>query len=45
VWDVYAPFIRHWDVTRLPYDGDADRWFDPRWLVAARAASQVLHEG
>jgi dihydromethanopterin reductase len=45
VWDVYAPFIRHWDVTRLPYDGDADRWFDPRWLVAARTASQVLHEG
>ncbi len=33
VWDVYAPFIRHWDITRLPYDGDADRWFDPRWLL------------
>ena len=30
VWDVYAPFIRHWDITRLPYDGQADRWFDPR---------------
>jgi dihydromethanopterin reductase len=39
VWDVYAPFIRHWDVTRLPYDGDADRWFDPRWLVAARTVA------
>jgi dihydromethanopterin reductase len=36
VWDVYAPFIRHWDVTRLPYDGDADRWFNPEWLIAAR---------
>lgn len=35
VWDVYAPLIRHWDITRLPYDGDADRWFDPRWLTAA----------
>ena len=35
VWDAYAPFIRHWDVTRLPYDGDADRWFNPQWLVAA----------
>jgi dihydromethanopterin reductase len=35
VWDVYAPLIRHWDVTRLPYDGVADRWFNPAWLVAA----------
>ncbi len=34
VWDVYAPFVRHWDVTRLPYDGEADTWFDPAWLVA-----------
>jgi dihydromethanopterin reductase len=34
VWDAYAPFISHWDVTRLPYDGEADRWFDPKWLVA-----------
>lgn len=33
VWTAYAPFIRHWDITRLPYDGDADRWFDPRWIV------------
>ena len=33
VWAVYARFIRHWDVTRLPYDGEADRWFDPAWLV------------
>lgn len=35
VWDVYARFIRHWDINRLPYDGEADRWFDPKWLVAA----------
>jgi dihydromethanopterin reductase len=34
VWDAYARFIRHWDITRLPYDGDADRWFQPQWLVA-----------
>ena len=34
VWDAYARFIRHWDITRLPYDGDADRWFKPEWLVA-----------
>ena len=34
VWDVYAKYIRHWDITRLPYDGEADRWFNPAWLVA-----------
>lgn len=33
VWAAYAPFIRHWDITRLPYDGEADRWFDPAWLL------------
>lgn len=36
VWDVYAKYIRHWDITRLPYDGEADRWFNPEWLVASR---------
>ena len=34
VWRAYAPLIRHWDITRLPYDGAADRWFDPHWLTA-----------
>lgn len=34
VWTAYARFIRHWDITRLPFDGEADRWFDPAWLVA-----------
>lgn len=33
VWSAYARFVRHWDVTRLPYDGPADRWFDPSWIV------------
>ena len=33
VWTAYAPLIRHWDITRLPYDGEADRWFDPAWVV------------
>ena len=33
VWDVYAPFVSHWDITRLPYDGPADRWFNPQWLT------------
>jgi dihydromethanopterin reductase len=32
VWRAYAPFIRHWDVNRLPYDGEADRFFDPAWI-------------
>jgi dihydromethanopterin reductase len=37
VWDVYAKYIRHWDITRLPYDGEADRWFNPQWLVASNS--------
>lgn len=38
IWDVYAPLIQHWDITRLPYDGPADRWFNPKWLVAGGTA-------
>jgi dihydromethanopterin reductase len=34
VYAAYAPFIRHWDINRLPYDREADRWFDPARLVA-----------
>lgn len=40
VWDVYAKYIRHWDINRLPYDGPADRWFDPRWLVTGAHVQQ-----
>lgn len=36
VWTSYAHLIEHWDITRLPYDGDADRWFDPTWLFSGR---------
>lgn len=39
VWDAYAHFIRHWDVTRLPYDGEADRWFKPEWLLGGASIS------
>jgi dihydromethanopterin reductase len=39
VYAAYAPLIRHWDINRLPYDGEADRWFDPQWLVASGGAS------
>ena len=35
VWAAYARFIRHWDVNRLPYDGEADRWFDPAWICGS----------
>ena len=41
VWDAYAPYIRTWDITRLPYDGDADRWFDPSWLMAGRKNKMI----
>lgn len=35
VWAAYAHLIQTWDITRLPYDGQADRWFDPAWLVGS----------
>lgn len=35
VWTAYARFVRHWDINTLPYDGEADTWFDPTWIVAA----------
>lgn len=38
VWDVYAPYIQHWDITRLPYDGPADTWFNPLWLTTGAHA-------
>jgi dihydromethanopterin reductase len=38
VWSAYARFVTHWDVTRLTYDGPADRWFDPNWLVRGSAS-------
>jgi dihydromethanopterin reductase len=41
VWDIYAPFIQHWDITRLPYDGPADRWFNPKWLTTGNAQADV----
>ncbi|ESX64320.1 diacylglycerol kinase [Mesorhizobium sp. LSHC420B00] len=40
VWDAYARFVSHWDVTRLPYDGPADRWFDARWLTGWRSCQK-----
>jgi dihydromethanopterin reductase len=39
VWRAYADLICHWDITRLPYDGDADRWFDPSWLSTSRPSA------
>lgn len=40
VWSAYAHLIRHWDINRLPYDGDADTWFDPKWLTQAKPAAR-----
>ena len=40
VWDVYAPYIEHWDINRLPYDGPADTWFKPEWLIAGGKQSR-----
>lgn len=28
-----AGLIRHWDITKVDYDGPADVWFDPTWLI------------
>ena len=36
VWTAFADLIRIWDITRLPYDGEADRWFDPTGWPLAR---------
>ena len=41
VYAAYAPYIRHWDINRLPYDGAADSWFDPAWLVARAGCGKV----
>jgi dihydromethanopterin reductase len=45
VWSAYAPYIRHWDVNRLPYDGPADRWLDPAWLVAGAPPQDAVASG
>ena len=38
VWAAYAHLIRHWDITRLPYDGEAGRYFHPNWITLAHSA-------
>ena len=35
VWTAFARLLQNWDITRLPYDGAADRWFDPAWLLGS----------
>ena len=40
VWTAYARFVRHWDINTLPYDGEADTWFDPAWLLAGGSVSR-----
>ncbi|WP_271898321.1 diacylglycerol kinase [Candidatus Phyllobacterium onerii] len=38
VWDAYARFVSHWDVTRLPYDGPAGR---PDYRVSASLTGSI----
>jgi dihydromethanopterin reductase len=45
VWRSYAHHIRHWDITRLPYDGPADRWFDANWLTVSEHSAVSEHAG
>ncbi|RFC63586.1 diacylglycerol kinase [Fulvimarina endophytica] len=40
VWDAYSRYVRHWDINRLPYDGEADTWFDPAWVLAGGAQAR-----
>lgn len=42
VWAVYSPHITIWDITRLPYDGPADRWFDAGWLIQNRPSIEAV---
>ena len=32
----WAPYIERWHISKVDYDGHADAWFDPAWLVAKR---------
>ena len=43
VWDAYARFVSHWEITRLPYDGPADRWFNSQWLKVRSNAPLKNH--
>jgi dihydromethanopterin reductase len=33
--EVLTRYPERWDISRLPYDGEADRWFDPAWLIGS----------
>ena len=37
LWDVGDRKRAH-RIATLPYDGDADRWFDPSWLMTGAHA-------
>ena len=41
VWDVYAKYVRHWDINTIPYDGEADTWFNPSWLLAGGTVTRI----
>ena len=42
VYAAYAPFIRHWDINRQPYDGEAAGSIPPGWSRVAIRFSAAL---
>jgi dihydromethanopterin reductase len=42
VYAAYAPFIRHWDINRLPYNGEADRLVRSRLARRRRPSTLAL---
>jgi dihydromethanopterin reductase len=34
----WAPWIRQWDISRVHYNGPADAYFDPAWLLMNKEA-------
>ncbi|MGL4753498.1 MAG: dihydrofolate reductase [Aeromonadaceae bacterium] len=30
----FAPIVDRWYINRVEYDGPADTWFDPEWVIA-----------
>ena len=32
-YELFAPHIKRWHVGRIDYDGPADAWFNPMWMI------------
>jgi dihydromethanopterin reductase len=35
-YELFAPHISRWHVGRIDYDGPADAWFDPMWMISSK---------